>query len=124
MKKILLVMLSVGLLFSLAGVASAKEAKMKTTTLKGWISESKCKMKGTTAAHAECTKKCIEGGASPVLIQGDQILTIDNPESIKGHEGQFVKVKGHVDGDKVHVMEVAMLKAPKAKGDKMEDMHK
>ena len=124
MKKILMIALSVGLLFSLANVAAAKEAKMKSTTIKGWVSESKCGMKGNNAAHEACTKKCIEGGASPVLIEGDKMLTIDNPEAVKGHEGHYIKVKGTVDGDKVHIMEVAMLKAPKVKGDKMEDMHK
>ncbi len=126
-KRILLVMMSVGLFFAVANVASAKEAKMKTTTIKGWVGDSKCGVKSGSAAHAACAAKCLANGEKPVLVEGDKVMMIDNPEAVKGHEGHYVKVKGHVDGDKVHVMEVAMLKepkAPKAKGDKMEDMHK
>ena len=124
-KKLMLVAVAVGLTFALAGVASAKEAKMKSTTIKGWVSDSKCGVKGANAAHASCTTKCLANGEKPVLVEGDKVMMIDNPEAVKGHEGHYVKVKGHVDGDKVHIMTVAMLKQPKdKKADSMSEMHK
>ena len=134
MKKVTQIVLPVGMFFALfvaffvstASVAHAKEAKMKSTTLKGWVSDSKCGLKGASAAHASCAAKCIANGEKPVLVEGDKIMTIDNPDAVKGHEGHYVKVKGHVEGDSVHVMEVAMLKQPKekAKTDSMSEMHK
>jgi len=124
-KKVLFSLLSLGLFFAMANVANAKEAKMKTTTVKGWVGDSKCGVKSGSAAHADCTKKCLENGEKPVLVEGDKVMMIDNPEAIKGHEGHYVKVKGTVDGDKIHVVEVAMLKQPKApKADSMSEMHK
>ena len=125
MKKVLLVAFAVAVSFSLATIASAKEAKMTSTTIKGWVSDSKCGVKGNNAAHAACTAKCLANGEKPVLVEGDKVMMIDNPEAVKGHEGHYVKVKGHVDGDKVHIMTVSMLKQPKDKNaDSMSDMHK
>jgi len=81
------------------------------TTVNGWISDSKCGAKGAHDGAAECTKKCIDGGASMVVVtDGDQkILTVDNPAALKGHEGHHVAVTGHVDGDKIHVDSAKML---------------
>ena len=45
-----------------------------------------------------------------VVTDGDQkILTVDNPDALKGHEGHHVAVSGHVTGDGIHVMSVKML---------------
>ena len=39
--------------------------------------------------------------------------TVDNPKTLKGHEGHHVQVKAHVNADKesIHVAEVKMLPA-------------
>jgi len=81
------------------------------TTVNGWISDSKCGAKGAHDGAAECTKKCIAAGASMVVVtDGDQkVLTVDNPDALKGHEGHHVAVTGHVDGDKIHVDSAKML---------------
>ncbi|HUM05229.1 MAG TPA: hypothetical protein VLT90_07195 [Terriglobales bacterium] len=81
------------------------------TTVNGWISDSKCGAKGAHEGAAECTKKCIEGGASMVVVtDGDQkVLTVKNPEALKGHEGHHVAVTGHVEGDTIHVDSAKML---------------
>jgi hypothetical protein len=82
-----------------------------TQTVNGWISDSKCGVKGAHEGAAECTKKCIAEGANMVVVtDGDQkILTVENPDALKGHEGHHVAVTGHVDGDKIHVENAKML---------------
>jgi len=81
------------------------------TTVNGWVSDSKCGAKGAHEGAADCTKKCIEGGASMVVVtDGDQkVLTVDNPDTLKGHEGHHIAVTGHVTGDKIHVESAKML---------------
>jgi len=51
---------------------------------------------GTGAA---CAKKCIEGGRTPVFVDGGQegSLTIDNPEAVKGFYGDHVTVTAKAD---------------------------
>jgi len=80
-------------------------------TVNGWVSDSKCGAKGANAGAAECTKKCIAEGASMVVVtDGDQkVLTVSNPDALKGHEGHHIAVTGHVDGDKIHVESAKML---------------
>jgi regulator of extracellular matrix RemA (YlzA/DUF370 family) len=80
-------------------------------TVNGWVSDSKCGVKGAHEGAAECTKACIEKGASPVIVtdKDQKILSVDNPEAIKEHFGHHVAVTGHIDGDKIHVDNVKML---------------
>jgi len=106
MKKSLVVLLLLTLV--LVVVAVAKDAAVN-----GWVTDSKCGVKGTNAAHAACAKKCIAEGAKVAFVpDGTQdVLIVENPESLKGHEGHHVAVTGHVDNDKktVHVETVNML---------------
>ena len=71
-------------------------ASPATTSWDGWISDSKCAARGTNAAHAQCAKKCIENGEKPVLVSDkeQEVVAIDNPSAVSGHEGQHVKVTG------------------------------
>jgi hypothetical protein len=96
-----------GVLIMTASLALAGGAQ----TVKGWVSDSKCGVKGANEKAAECTKKCIAAGASMVVVtDGDQkVLTVDNADALKGHEGHHVAVTGHVDGDKIHVDSMKML---------------
>ncbi len=76
------------------------------STWNGWISDSHCGAKGVSTAHAGCAKKCIEGGAKPVLVTDGEgkVLQIANPDAVKGHEGAHVKVKGTAGSDgAVHI---------------------
>ena len=76
------------------------------TNWDGWISDSKCAAKGANAAHAQCAKKCIEGGEKPVLVtDNDQkVVPIENPSAVSGHEGQHVKVTGSMTANgSVHI---------------------
>jgi len=107
MRKFVLLLLTFVLVLMVASVAFAADAQ----TVNGWISDSKCGVKGANATSEACTKKCIAAGASAVLVtDSDQkVLAIDNPDALKGHEGHHVAVTGHVDGDKIHVESVKML---------------
>lgn len=101
--------LAVGLLMcSLWAVASP------TQSMEGWISDSKCGAKGANAAHAQCAKKCVEGGEKPVLVtdKDQKVVPIDNPAAVSGHEGQHVKVSGTMTASgSLHVDNVAMAAA-------------
>jgi len=107
MRKFLCTIFALTLLFMVATPSFAGDA----STVNGWVSDSKCGVKGANAGAAECTKKCIKEGASMVVVtDGDQkILTVDNPDALKGHEGHHIAATGHVDGDKIHVDSVKML---------------
>jgi putative cell wall-binding protein len=107
MRKFLLLLLAAALILSVASVSFASDAQ----TVNGWVSDSKCGVKGANASQAECTKKCIKAGASPVVVtDNDQkILAVENPEALKEHYGHHVAVTGHIDGDKIHVESVKML---------------
>ena len=108
MKKALLVLLTVSLAcLLLVALVSASD----TTTVNGYVSDSQCGAKGAKDGHADCMNKCIAKGAKAVIVtDSDQkVLTVDNPDTIKGHEGHHVAVTGHVMGDSVHIESVKML---------------
>src|SRR5207245_3036179 len=55
-----------------------------------------------------------EGDKLTFVSDTDQkAWTVDNPETLKGHEGHHVQVKAHVNADKasIHVAEAKMLNA-------------
>ena len=106
MKKIVLVVLGLFLL-SIIAMAAPKDSSWE-----GWISDSKCGVKGANAAHAQCAKKCVEGGEKPVLVtdKDQKVVAIENPAAVAGHEGQHVKVSGTMTADgALHVDKVAAL---------------
>jgi hypothetical protein len=110
MKKLLVICIALSVLFLLVAVVAADDMG-KAQTVNGWVSDSKCGAKGANAGAAACTKKCIDGGASPVVVtDGDnKVLAVDNADALKGHEGHHVAVTGHVKGDSIHVESVKML---------------
>jgi len=106
--------------------AAAKDdaggAKLQTVT--GWVSDEKCAAQGAKAEHADCAKKCAEGGKALVVVndKDQSVWTVKNPEELKGHEGHHVKLSAHVYPDNsLHIMKVSMLKdkGTKAKGTEM-----
>jgi hypothetical protein len=114
MKKILLFCAALSLLsFMIVAVSSGADQ----TTVKGWVADSMCGAKGAMAGQEACTKKCLAKGAKMVVVtDGDQkILTVDNPDSLKGHEGHHIAATGEVTGDSIHVESAKMLKASEDK---------
>jgi len=107
MRKFLSLLLAGALIVLVASVSFASDAQ----TVKGWVSDSKCGVKGANAGAEACTKKCIAAGASPVVVtdKDQTVLTVDNPAALKDHYGHHVAVTGHIDGDKIHVDSVKML---------------
>ena len=107
MRKVLFVLAAVALVSLLATASFAGDA----TTVNGWISDSKCGVKGAHEGAAECTKKCLGEGAKLVVVtdKDQKILTVKNPDALKGHEGHHVAVTGKVEGDSIQVDSAKML---------------
>ena len=107
MRKVLCTIFVLTLLLVVAAPSFAADA----TTVNGWVSDSKCGVKGANAEAADCTKKCLKEGAKMVVVtDGDQkILTVENPDELQEHIGHHIAVTGHVDGDKIHVESAKML---------------
>ena len=95
----------------LGTVASFADDMGKEQTVNGYVTDSGCGVKGASASHADCTKKCLEKGAKLVVVTDDdkKVLTVENPDALKGHEGHHVAVTGHVNGDSIHVESTKML---------------
>jgi hypothetical protein len=109
MKKLLLICMVLSLVLFMVTISSA--GSKKAETVNGYVSDSQCGAKGAVAGQEECTKKCLAKGAKVVVVtDGDQkILAVDNPDTLKGHEGHHVAVTGHVEGESIHVESVKML---------------
>jgi hypothetical protein len=109
MKKVLALCLLLCMVCFVVSFAAAWDDK--ETTVKGWVADDKCGAKGANAGAEACTKKCLAAGAKMVVVtDSDQkLLTVENPDALKGHEGHHVAVSGHVSGDSIHVMSVKML---------------
>ena len=93
------------------------DTKAKLETVTGVVSDAKC---GAAAHDADCVKKCEEAG-QPLVVVNDKdksVMSVKNPEVLKGHEGHHVRLKAHVYPDNsLHIMNVAMMKnQPKATG--------
>jgi hypothetical protein len=109
MKKLLLICLA--FCFVLALSALAFDDMGKSSTVNGWVSDDKCGAKGANDKAEACTKKCLAAGAKMVIVtdRDRKILTVDNPDSLKGHEGHHIAATGHVSGDSMHVESAKML---------------
>jgi hypothetical protein len=111
MKKLLSVMFAIAFL---ASVAMAKDKAPKSTKVSGWVSNDKCGAKDSE--NADCTEKCLDAGSKLVIVsdKDKDILNVDNPDALKGHEGHHVSVTGTLDNGTLHVDKVTMLKQGKA----------
>lgn len=107
MKKFLCMVFALTLLFVVAAPSFAADAQ----TVNGWVTDSKCGVKGAHAGGEECAKKCIKEGAAMVVVTDtdQKVLTVKNPEALEGHVGHHVAVTGHIDGDTIHVESAKML---------------
>lgn len=76
-------------------------------SLTGFVSDAMCASKGKSNT-AECAAKCIKGGSAPVLVVGDKVYKVSNPDMLVAHAGHQVTVDGSVKGDTVTVSSVKM----------------
>lgn len=92
--------LAAALLFT---VALASNASAKARTMSGWISDSACGAKGMSAAHKDCTVKCVkEKGASYVFVSSKtkKVYAIQNQDAVTEADlGQEVTLTGSVNSD-------------------------
>ncbi len=109
MRKLLMLCLALSFFFALTALAFDEMGK--STTVNGWVTDDKCGAKGASAAAEACTKKCLEKGAKMVIVtdQDQKVLTVENPDALKGHEGHHIAATGHVMGDSIHVDSMKML---------------
>lgn len=107
MKRLVLILVVLSMLFFVVSMVWAADA----TTVNGYVTDSMCGAKGAKAGHTDCMNKCISKGAKYVIVtDSDQkVLTVDNPDALKGHEGHHVAVTGKVTGDSIHVDSTKML---------------
>ena len=91
----------------MASVSFAGDAQ----TVNGWVSDSKCGVKGASAVRRLAQRSASQPARTPVVVTDtdQKVLAVDNPDALKGHDGHHVAVTGHIDGDKIHVDSVKML---------------
>ena len=108
MKKLGSILLAVAFLCLSTASFAADEA------MKGFVSDAKCAAKGGSATHADCAKKCAGAGEKLVFVSDTdkKVLTVDNQDALKGHEGHHVAVTGKVENGALHVDKVSMLEEP------------
>jgi hypothetical protein len=109
MRKVLVLCLAVFFVFALT--ALALDEMGKSATVNGWVSDSKCGVKGANASAEACTKKCLAAGEKMVIVtdKDQKVLAVDNPDALKDHVGHHIAVTGHVSKDSIHVDSAKML---------------
>ncbi len=76
-------------------------------SFKGFVSDSMCAAKGKSNT-ADCAAKCIKGGSAPVLVVGDKVYKVTNPDTLIPHAGHNVTVEGTLKGESLTVASVKM----------------
>jgi hypothetical protein len=63
-----------------------------------------------------------EDGDKLRFVTGQRAWNVDNPETLKGHEGHYVHVKAYVyaDKDSIHITEVKLPTPSETKKDDMQ----
>jgi len=79
-------------------------------TWTGWISDSKCGVKGANDKAGECTTKCVKEGAKYVFVNDadKKVYVVDAQEKVADHAGHHVKVTGAVEGDTLKLSTIDM----------------
>lgn len=72
----------------------------------GFVGDDHCGKK-SGPGHAECAKKCVKGGHKPVLVVGEKVYAISNPEKLGELVGEKVDVTGEVNGDTITIEKVS-----------------
>ena len=75
----------------------------------GVVSDAMCAKnpaKASSAEHASCAQKCIKGGSPAVLIVGEKVYKVSNPDTLTDFAGKTVTVDGSVAADTITVKSV------------------
>ncbi|HXS14201.1 MAG TPA: hypothetical protein VN734_15990 [Acidobacteriaceae bacterium] len=84
-------------------------APLLAESFTGWVSDAMCAKnpaKVSSADHADCAKKCIEGGSPAVLVVNGKVYPISNPDTLKNHAGEKVTVDATVDNGTMTIKSV------------------
>lgn len=86
----------------------------------GYVTDSLCAKGGDMAKvkSADCAKMCVKDhGGKWVLYSpdGKKAFTLEGADKLADHAGQYVNVKGTLDGDTIKVKSVTEAKEPAAK---------
>lgn len=126
MKRLVTICCTLSMVLAMAGLVAAKSQSAKAKWQKGWVSDSKCGVKGATAGHEACAKKCVEAGEHAVFVDEHtkKVYTVDNEDAVKPVLGHRVAVHAVVDPQtgSMHVDKVNRLreKANKAQAGSMD----
>lgn len=69
----------------------------------GFISDENCGKKENMKEHSSCAKTCVKGGAKPVLVVGEKIYAISNPEKVGDLVGEEVIITGNLTKDAIEI---------------------
>ena len=126
MRRLITICCAASMIVAAAGLAAAKSQTAKAKWQKGWVSDSKCGVKGAGPGHEACGKKCLAAGERAVFVDEHtkKVYTVDNEDAIKDSIGHRVAVHGTVDADKgsMHVDKINPLPEKKSSSS-MGEMH-
>ena len=94
-------------LFSGAAMAAAEGSWT------GYITDSKCGVKGAHEGAGECATKCVKEGAKFVFVNDadKKVYVVDAQDKVAAHAGHHVTVKGTVDGETLKLESIEMAPA-------------
>lgn len=110
-----LLMTAVAILFAAGLTLAAPKGKEGSWT--GWVTDTHCGAKGTSAEHAACAKKCVEqNGAKYALYDTatKKVYVLEPQDQAASHAAQHVKVKGTIEGDTITIASIEEAAAGKA----------
>jgi hypothetical protein len=78
----------------------------------GYISDSKCGVKGANDKAGECTTKCVKEGAKYVFVNDTdkKVYVVDAQDKVAAHAGHHVTVTGTVEGGTLKLTAIDMAK--------------
>ena len=113
MRKIVTICSILFLVMMIVGLTAADSKTTKEKWTKGWVSDSKCGVKGARAGHEACGRKCLAAGEHVVFVteHDKKVLAVDNEDALKDLMGHRVSVKGTMDqaAGTIHVDKVNQL---------------
>ena len=95
-------------LIVLSGLALASEGSWT-----GYITDSKCGVRGAHEGAGECATKCVKEGAKYVFVDDadKKVYAVDAQDKVAAHAGHHVTVTGTVDGDTLKLTAIDMAPA-------------
>lgn len=126
MKKIMTLVMAMGLMASMSAFAGddkkMQKSKAKEITATGIVTDPMCAKSGDKAkmTNSDCAKRCAKDGKFAFVNDKDgSVWAIENSDAVKGHEGHHVKVMGHPNAEakSIHISSVSMDTGNMGKGE-------